>query len=184
MKKCQQSVNDHKTYVNKYNEFNDWITQAEDKLDKCLNSMSSTTVQSEWTANLNNLKGLLEQRPQAVPLLSSVVELGEKLYNTTAADGRDVIRGQLEDAQTRMDKLFDRAIETERDVQTKLSRYWGRLKEIVQLMAYIKIIFSFLVGVVLNNVYSIFKSGCKKSKPRYQTNYSSSRLLMRKELSC
>lgn len=123
LKKCQQSVNDHKAYVAKYNEFSDWITQAENKLDKCLNSMSSTTVQSEWTANLNNLKGLLEERPQAVSLLNSVVELGEKLYNTTAADGREIIRVQLEEAQIRMDKLFDRAIETERDVQAKLSRY-------------------------------------------------------------
>lgn len=123
MKKCQQSVNDHKAYANKHTEFNDWITQAEDKLNKYLNALSSLAVQSEWTDSLNNLKTLIGERPQAVSLLNAVVESGEKLYNTTASDGREIIRSQLEEAQNRIDKLFDRATATERDVQSKLSRY-------------------------------------------------------------
>lgn len=123
MKKCQQSVNDHKAYANKYAEVNDWLSRAEDKMKKSLESISSANSQTEWNNNLSNLKQLLDARPSAVSLVNAAVELGEKLYSTMSVEGREIVRNQLEDAQNRMETMFDRLTETERDLQSKLSRY-------------------------------------------------------------
>lgn len=122
LKKCQQAVNDHKCYQNKYTEFNDWMDKTEEKLNGNLKALSTSISQGELTENMNNLKQILDERPTAVALLNSVVELGEKLYLTTAEEGRQVVREQLEKAQLRLDSLFDKATNTQREIQTKLSR--------------------------------------------------------------
>lgn len=122
LKKCQQAVNDHKSYQNKYTEFNDWMDKTEEKLNGNLKALSTSISQGELTENMNNLKQILDERPTAVALLNSVVELGEKLYLTTAEEGRQVVREQLEKAQLRLDSLFDKATNTQREIQTKLSR--------------------------------------------------------------
>lgn len=122
MKKCQHAVNDHKSYVNKYAEFNDWMDKTEEKLNGNLKALSTLISQGELTDNMNNLKLILDERPTAVGLLNSVVELGEKLYLTTAEEGREVVREQLEKAQVRLDALFDKATNTQREIQSKLSR--------------------------------------------------------------
>lgn len=122
LKKCQQAVNDHKCYQNKYTEFNDWMDKTEEKLNGNLKALSTSISQGELTENMNNLKQIQDERPTAVALLNSVVELGEKLYLTTAEEGRQVVREQLEKAQLRLDSLFDKATNTQREIQTKLSR--------------------------------------------------------------
>lgn len=122
MKKCQQAVNDHKSYTSKYAEFNDWLDKTEEKLNVKLEALSCSISQGELTENMNSLKQIQDERPTATALLNSVVELGEKLYLTTAGEGREAVREQLEKAQIRLDSLFDKATNAQREIQVKLSR--------------------------------------------------------------
>lgn len=64
----------------------------------------------------------VSERPAATLLLHATVELGEKCYTTTAEEGREVIRTQLEELQQSLDTLYDGVSSLERDLQAKLSR--------------------------------------------------------------
>lgn len=108
--------------MNKYAEFNGWMDKTEEMLNGNLKALSTSISQGELNENINNLKQILDERPTATGLLNSAVELGEKLYLTTAEEGREVVREQLEKAQIRLDSLFDKATNTQREIQSKLSR--------------------------------------------------------------
>lgn len=69
------------------------------------------------------LKELLAQQTSATLLLNNTVELGEKLYPSTALEGRETIRLQLQELQQALEALYDGVSSTERELQAKLSRY-------------------------------------------------------------
>jgi len=68
------------------------------------------------------LQDLLSEQSTATALLNSTVELGEKLYPATAAEGREAIRDQLQELQVTMEQLFDAVGSAERSLQDRLSR--------------------------------------------------------------
>lgn len=51
------------------------------------------------------------------------MEVGEKLYPQTGMEGRDIVRKQLEGLQNALEILFDGVTSTERELQTKLTRW-------------------------------------------------------------
>lgn len=110
-------------YASKYQELTDWLSRTEDKMKRALEHVCSVNSQTELDKTLNSLKQLSNSKPQITSLLHSSVELGEKLYATTSAEGREVIRNQLENAQTRTDAIFDSLTKAERDLQSKLTWY-------------------------------------------------------------
>ena len=123
MKKCQQSVNDHKAYADKYCELNEFLSKLESQSNKCLDSIAGSSSQNEWNDNLVYFKKILDSKPFASALMNSALELGEKTYSTTSIEGRETIRNALEEAQNRLDTLFDSVIKTERDIESKLTKY-------------------------------------------------------------
>lgn len=68
------------------------------------------------------LKELLAQQTSATLLLNNTVELGEKLYPSTALEGRETIRLQLQELQQALEHLYDCVCSAERELQAKLSR--------------------------------------------------------------
>lgn len=68
------------------------------------------------------LEELLAQQTSATLLLNNTIELGEKLYPSTSAEGREVIANQLQELQKALEALYDGVSSADRELKTKLSR--------------------------------------------------------------
>lgn len=68
------------------------------------------------------LDELLAQQTSATSLLNNTIELGEKLYPSTSAEGREVIATQLQELQQALEGLYDGVNSTARDLRAKLSQ--------------------------------------------------------------
>ena len=62
------------------------------------------------------------------------MEMGEKLYPQTGIEGRDIVRKQLEGLQNALEILFDGVTSTERELQTKLTR-WSSFNDTANQLA-------------------------------------------------
>lgn len=122
MKKCEQAVADHREYRSNHSRFVDWLQDAREDV-KSLRDTSGT--RSELEQRLVKLKELLAGRQSAMGLLNTVMESGERLYASTGPDGREIIRLQLAELQAAFDGYFDDLSSTERDLNGKLSRWFG-----------------------------------------------------------
>ncbi|XP_039285327.1 nesprin-1-like [Nilaparvata lugens] len=132
VKKCEQAVKDHELYLAKYKECSNWLSSAQQKYNAaCQLADESQVSQKSLESQLAQLGALLSERPTAVLLLNATVELGEKLYPSTAVDGREAISSQLEELQTSLEALYDGVSSTERELQAKLSR-WSGFEECVE----------------------------------------------------
>ena len=70
----------------------------------------------------------MAEQPAATALLNATVEVGEKLYPSTSAEGREAVRAQLEELQALSEQLFDTIAGAERALQDRISR-WSGLEE-------------------------------------------------------
>ena len=130
LKKCEQAVNDHRHYVDKYNDSSEWLVSAKDKLAACLSGGSGggsggVEADSDLAAietKLAVLEQLLADQQQSISNLNRVLEMGEKLYATTAAEGRDAVRVQMQELQAAIDSFYDGASSSERQLQAKRSK--------------------------------------------------------------
>jgi menaquinone-dependent protoporphyrinogen IX oxidase len=95
----------------------------ESKSKKYSDLIATSNLQHKWTDHLSGFKQILESRPFASTLLNLVAELAEKTYQTTSIEGREIIRNQLEEAQYRLDVIFDGVAKTKRDIESKLTKY-------------------------------------------------------------
>ena len=75
--------------------------------------------------NLNCVEVLLANKHATISTLNSMVEAGDKLSGTTATEGKDSIRSQLQDVQQSVDNLYDKIVRLERDLQAKLTKWAG-----------------------------------------------------------
>ena len=96
-----------------------WLITAQDKYEG-LESTPSSRMELEKQDNV--LKVLLAEKTDAIALLNTTIEFGEKLYPTTAAEGRETIRVQLQELQLKFDTLFDNIGTSSRELQAKLTR--------------------------------------------------------------
>ncbi|CAL4067346.1 unnamed protein product, partial [Meganyctiphanes norvegica] len=120
LKKCEAGVADHHTFVEKYNASVSWLTVAQDKLAKVSEIQGNRSTLSKRSQILNEL---LAEKINALQLVNVTVELGEKLYTSTAEDGREAIRIQMDDLQTATDSLFDTCANSDRDLQATTTRW-------------------------------------------------------------
>ncbi|CAH2077111.1 unnamed protein product, partial [Iphiclides podalirius] len=121
VKKCQQAVNDHTAYQEKYNQCTDWLKTAQHKFDECQKNLSNTP--EGINAKRESLKELLSQQRNAALLVNNTVELGEKLYPSTSPEGKELIEQQLQDIQQAIDNLYESITKAERDLDSELSKW-------------------------------------------------------------
>ncbi|KAK6636175.1 hypothetical protein RUM43_009828 [Polyplax serrata] len=121
VKKCQEAVEDHKNYLDKYKQCSDLLTAATSRFEKLKSHPES--IPSELSTKITGLKELLSEQPNAILLVNTTMEVGEKLYPQTGMEGRDIVRKQLEGLQNALEILFDGVTSTERELQTKLTRW-------------------------------------------------------------
>ncbi|CAG4999353.1 unnamed protein product, partial [Parnassius apollo] len=121
VKKCQQAVNDHNAYQEKYNQCTDWIKTAQYKFEECQKKLSNTP--EGINAKRESLNELMSQQRNATLLMNNTVELGEKLYPSTSPEGKELIEQQLQDIQQAIDNLYDSITKAERDLDSELSKW-------------------------------------------------------------
>lgn len=123
VKKCEQAVQDHAAYSEKYKQCSEWLSSAQDRFNLCGGSDDAGAAREELANSSEKVKELLTEQPVATALLGTTIELGEKLYPSTSVEGREIIRLQFQELQQLMESLFDAVSSKERELQVKLSRY-------------------------------------------------------------
>ena len=128
LKKCDQAVADHLLYIEKYNRCASWLANAQEEFARCccVSDTGGTAVQEDLAAIERKIavqERILSQQQEATSLYNRVVEMGEKLYATTAVEGREAVRVQMQELQATMESFYDNVASTERQLQAKRSRY-------------------------------------------------------------
>lgn len=124
VKKCEQAVVDHQQFSEKYKQCSNWIAAAQDKYNKC-SDLSKIGSRQDILDSNKAIQELLAQHSNATLLLNNTVELGEKLYTSTALEGREAVRTQLQELTQALEQLYDNINSTARLLQTKLSKWSG-----------------------------------------------------------
>lgn len=124
VKKCEQSVGDHQQFNEKYKQCANWLATAQNNYSKCCDIPSSCT-RDDLLRQQKAIEEILSQQSSATLLLNNVVELAEKLYPSTALEGRDAIRDQIQELSQVLERLFDNVHDTHRLLQGKLSKWSG-----------------------------------------------------------
>lgn len=123
-KNCTNAVSDHQQFNDKYKRCSDWLITAEKKYGKYFNVAQNCSRDDVFNQQ-NAIQDFLNQQNAANNLLNNVIEVGEKLYPTTAFEGHDAIREQIQELSQLMEKLFDKATVINRDLKNKLSKWTG-----------------------------------------------------------
>lgn len=133
LKKCEQSVQDHQNFNEKYKQCSDWIVQAKSKYDN-YSDLSGVGSREDLLKKQQEIQELQMQQSNANLLLNNAVESGEKCYSTTAPEGREHIRIQLEQLQQAFEQLFDNITSTSRAIQNKAAK-WSGFNEIAEKLS-------------------------------------------------
>ncbi|KAF5308513.1 hypothetical protein FQR65_LT06178 [Abscondita terminalis] len=130
IKKCEQSLKDHKLYNEKYRQSSDWVAAAQSRFDAC-NKKVKAGARNVLIESSKILEELLGQQTSATLLVNNTVELGEKLYPTTSSEGREAISVQLQELQQALESLYDNINSKFRDLKSKLHR-WSSFEDCVE----------------------------------------------------
>lgn len=130
LKKCEQAVQDHQMFNEKYKQCSDWLASAQAKYDDS-SDLSQVGSRDDLLKKQIVVQELLAQQPSATLLLNNTIECGEKCYPSTATEGREAIRSQLEELQQTFDQLFDNITSNSRKIQDKMSK-WSGFDEIAE----------------------------------------------------
>ena len=122
LKKCSQAYASHKVYEEQYNDCLQWLTAAEAKFSKYT---ENSTNKDKIFENQTLIEKLLIEKHEPMTKLNNCIDLGEKLFATTASEGREGIRLQLQDLQNSIDSFFDKISQMERGLKIKLTKWTG-----------------------------------------------------------
>ena len=120
LKKCEQAVHDHRDYIAKYQQSSSWLATAQEQLTSC-----STGSNGDLTAiesKIAILEQLLGQQQESTSSFNRVLEIGEKLYATTAVEGREAVRIQMQELQTAIEGFYDSVSSSERQLKAKRAK--------------------------------------------------------------
>lgn len=124
VKKCGNSVADHQQFNDKYKQCSDWLVAAQNNYNKCRDIPPNCT-RDDLLKQQKAIQEILSQQSSATLLLNNTIELGEKLYPSTAAEGRETVRDQIQELSQVLEKLFDNVNNTNQVLQGKLSKWTG-----------------------------------------------------------
>lgn len=87
--------------------------------------LSSLAIHQYLIQKNGKLNELLNTKPNITSLLNGCIEVGEKLYPSTSASGRENVKLQLEELQTVSDTLYDDLTNVNREVKDQLAKWSG-----------------------------------------------------------
>ena len=124
VKKCEQIVNDHKLYKDRYKQCYDEYLKAKAVLDSAGN-YATVSDRKELEVIYAKINALANQHALMNQVLNAVVELGENLYATTDPAGGEIIRLEIQDIQQKIEELFDKTINLKTKLEFKMSNISG-----------------------------------------------------------
>ena len=122
LKKCEVAVGAHRQYEERYNDCMQWLSQAEEKYSKNSDLHGN---REEILEKQSVIEEMMAEKHLAMSKLNSSIEFGEKLFGTTAPEGREGVRLQLQDLQNSLESLYDKIAKLERELQNKLTKWTG-----------------------------------------------------------
>ncbi|XP_076463750.1 muscle-specific protein 300 kDa-like isoform X7 [Babylonia areolata] len=120
IKRCEQNVEDHKTFVSKFADASQWLNKAKEKFATCSDTGGART---ELEDRLEKIQELVRDRDAGLSKLNSCVESGERLYASTAPDGCEVIRQELRKLKQGWDGLYDDLSALQRRLEVSLVQW-------------------------------------------------------------
>lgn len=124
IKKCEQMVNDHKLFKNRYDQCLQSYLKAKNDLES-FNNYKNISDRKELGEMFTKVCALAEQHNALNQLLNSTVELGENMYVTTQIGGREIIGLEIQDLQQKIEELYDAIIDMRMKLESKLSNISG-----------------------------------------------------------
>lgn len=123
MKKCEQAVMEHASYLERYKQCSEWLSNARIRYQSTKPNISGT--RQELISNVATLKEFLARQSSSNLLINSTVEAGERLYPMTGKKGQEIIRQQLLDLQQSFEGFYDSISSIERELQARISQWSG-----------------------------------------------------------
>lgn len=121
LKKCQQAVTGHHEYVDRYNESSTWLSVMQNKFaGTCSDADDGDLAVIE--KKMSVLKEILSEQQHGISCYNRVIEMGEKLYATTAVEGRETVRIQMQELQSAIESFYDSVSSRERELEAKRAR--------------------------------------------------------------
>ncbi len=124
LKKCQQAVSAQQDYDGKYRSYTELLAKLEDQYKANCGGLGGDrdTVLACLAKTTEALSG---ERHQTLMQLNATVEAGELLAASTAQEGRDATRVQMQDVQHATDELYEKLARLDRELRQKLNRWEG-----------------------------------------------------------
>lgn len=130
LNKCQESIKIHQEYVDKYNECSIQLSNVQSQFNEVNGPpLASQNIHQYLIQKNGKLNELLDKKPNVTSSLNNCLEVGEKLYLSTSAAGRESVKLQLDELQTVFDTLFDDILNVNREVKDQLTK-WSGFEEI------------------------------------------------------
>lgn len=125
--RCQSILDDHRSYEEKLNAIDIWITP----LEKNLGMLRKEEIVGNLEARNSRLQVLLAEKEQAEHHLSTLISFAERILPDTSSQGRETIRHDLRRARERWDHLAEGIIEQQKR-QDALSLQWTNYHDSLQ----------------------------------------------------
>ena len=105
LRKYEQNVSEHETYLTKYAGATEWIIKAENKFDSV--ARNATISQEDLEQGQLLVNELLHNKSNGVVCLTEAVEAGESLYANLSVQGRDIVRNDIKTLKQNFDNLYN-----------------------------------------------------------------------------
>ncbi|CAH1403532.1 unnamed protein product [Nezara viridula] len=137
VKKCEQAVTDHESFNSKFKEASEWLNIQKNELEEIKREISGST-QNQLGPLSERLCSLLETKSNGTAIMNATDDAAEKLYSTTAVNGRDQVRLQVEELHTSFDSLYDSTTDIERQLKSRISSWSGIEERCARLQKWLK----------------------------------------------
>ncbi|XP_035215815.1 nesprin-1-like, partial [Stegodyphus dumicola] len=128
-RKCEQYVDDHLQFNEKYKACSEWIEEAASRYTK-INAMPYDNRET-LQLKLNQVEELLQSKDTGLNMLSATVQYGEQLQVGSSQDGWETIQAMLQNLQSAFDKIFDDAASLDRSLLS-IQFAWTDFEESLQ----------------------------------------------------
>ncbi|GFY40264.1 nesprin-1 [Trichonephila inaurata madagascariensis] len=128
-RKCEQHVEDHQQFNEKYKICSDWIEEAATQYAK-LNVLPYNSCES-LQKKLTLVQELLQTKDEGLNIMNATVQYGEQLQVGSSSDGWETAQVMLQQLQTAFDKVFDDASSLERSLLST-QFVWSEFEETLQ----------------------------------------------------